>query len=97
MDIASTIGAAAIVTQQTSQQVNTRQDHANVTGVATGGNQSVQQRIINETQNAASTANAANNGENAASNDDAGGSDHDKDNAASKSLSGVGAHINITA
>lgn len=93
MDIASTIGAAAVVTQQTSPQVTTRQGQANATGVAAGSNPSVQQRILNETQNAAAAAS----GENAPGNDDAGGGDQDKDDAASKSLSGVGAHLDITA
>ncbi len=98
MDIASTIGAAAVVTQQTSPQINPQQDQANATGVAAGNNHSAQQQIISETRNTAQgTSQNSTNGENAASNDDAKGSDNDKDNAASQSLSGVGANLDITA
>jgi len=95
MDIASVIGSAAVVTQQTGQQINPQKDQVDNTGVAAGNNQSAQQQIINETRSA--SHGAAQNGENGASNDDARGNDNDKDNATTQSLSGVGANLDITA
>lgn len=98
MDVSNIIGAAVVVTQQTSQQINPQQDQASATGVAVGSASSVQQ--VNGTQNTAHGADQ-NNGENAASNDDAKGSDNDKDNSAATAAAtpsnGVGANLNIIA
>ncbi len=99
MDVSNIIGAAVVVTQQTSQQINPQQDQASATGATVGDGPSAQQQVAG-TQNTAHGA-AQNNSENASSNDDAKGSDNDKDNssaaAAATPSNGVGANLNITA
>lgn len=101
MDIANTIGAAVVVTQQVSQQINPQQDRTSAVGVAADNNLSVQRQILDETQNSVQGQGAARNsanGENSASNDGAKGGGQDQDNATATSLNGgVGANLDITA